>query len=165
MPSTPASAIAAVATHDDLILPLHAVVVYSDMTAGKHAIGVLKRMGAHLQDEFKMVLWRFDLIAVPRWRAIATDDVAAAGLVVFATSEADQLPDHINDWMEECLARKRGEIVAMLTLFGKRETWAVWLQDLLQINTKRQGPTSWGLLPSALAVTNTLGGLSASSGV
>jgi hypothetical protein len=132
----------------DLILPLNAVVVYDDVPAGKHAVGVLKRIGAHLQDEFRTVLWRFDLIADPRWRAIATDDVVAAGLVVFATSEPDVLPHFINEWMRECLARKRGERVAMLTLFGQREAWAVWLQDLMQICTIRPGFTARMVLPT-----------------
>jgi len=152
MTSTSASAFGTAANRNaDLILPLNAVVVYGDVPAGKHAVGVLKRMGGHLQDEFKTVLWRFDLIAVPRWRAIATDDVAAAGLIVFATSDPDQLPDFINDWMRECLERKRGELVAMLTLCGQREAWSVWLQDLLEVCTIRTALTIRVLLPSAEA--------------
>ena len=155
MASTPASVFATAANRNaDLILPLNAVVVYGDVPAGKHAVGVLKRMGGTLQDEFKTGLWRVDLIADPRWRAIATDDVAAAGLIVFATSEPDQLPDFINDWMRECLARKRGELVAMLTLLGQREAWAVWLQDLLQVCTIRPALTVRVLLGPAGAGLN-----------
>jgi len=145
---SPVSAVTGAASPKaDLILPLHAVIVYGDVPAGKHAVGVLQRMSAHLQDEFKTVLWRFDLITNPRWRAIATDDIAAAGLIVFATSDGDHLPDYINAWMQECLARKRGELVAMLTLFGQREAWAVWLQDLLETCTIRPGLTARVLMP------------------
>jgi len=143
MPLHPDCAVATMANRDaGQNLPRNAVVVFGDVPAGRHAVDGLQRIGAHLQDEFEMVLWRFDLMRDPRWRAVATDDVAAAELVVFATSWAPQMRDFINDWMQECLAWKRGKLVAMLTPQGPSEPWLVWLRDLLQIYTVRPGKSA-----------------------
>jgi hypothetical protein len=124
--------------------PLKVVVVYDDVPAGQNAMRALGRMSAHLhpQDELRPVLWRFDLVEELRWRAIATGDIVAAGLIVLATSKADQWPGFINGWMEECLARKRGEPVAMLTLCGEQDVWAVWIHDRLQCIPPQPGSSS-----------------------
>ena len=127
-------------TDSDPIMPLNVVVAYGDALAGKQAIRALRRMGAclHAQAEVKPVLWRFDLLEDPRWRALAMADADAADFIIFATSDADRLPDAVNSWSAECVARKRGQRLAIVTLFGTDDTWGVWIQDESQIRTNRQ---------------------------
>jgi hypothetical protein len=123
------------------IVPFNVVVAYEDAPAGKHAMNVLRRLGARLrpQMELQAVLWRFDLLKNPLGRDHATADADAAGLIVFAMrNEAGELPEAVNTWSAECQARRRGQRLVMLTLFGPGDTWAVWIQDETQIRTRCQ---------------------------
>jgi hypothetical protein len=128
------------ATDSDPIMPLNVVVAYGDAPAAKQAMRALRRLGTRLAapTALKPIHGRFDLLEDPCWRALATADADAADFIIFATSHADRLPDAVNSWSSECVTRKRGERLAVVTLFGADEAWAVWIQDESQISTKRQ---------------------------
>lgn len=94
------------------------VIVYDDAPAGEQAIRTLNEVARHLGERVKLrrLLWRFDLLADPDWRAEAAADAAGAGLMVVSASGS--LPRAGLDWIRAVLQHPPGGPGALVALLG-----------------------------------------------
>ena len=95
------------------------VIVYDDAPAGEHAIRTLEGVTHQLSGRITLhpLLWRFDLLEDPDWRAAATAEAVQAGLVVISTSSKGDLPAAVRDWVHAWLGMNRGT-AALAALLG-----------------------------------------------
>jgi hypothetical protein len=100
------------------------VVIYDDVPAGNHAIGVLAKLFREPEDraDLRPELWRFDFLDHPDWFALALVGAINADIVVISTSSAHGLNASLENWITLCLTRKRGTRAAVVALFGSAES-------------------------------------------
>jgi len=99
---------------------LDVVIVYDDDSAGQHAIHTLDVVTRHLGDGIKVhpLLWRFDHLEDPEWRAAATGAAVETCLVILSTSSKNELSAAVRDWIHGCLRSETGAPGAMVALLG-----------------------------------------------
>ena len=103
--------------------PLRVVLTYQDIAAGQCAMRVLNGLARGLGDdlEFQPLLWSFDLLSDPDWRAAATSDVLNADILLISTSSPNPLPDSVERWVKDAIGRKRGTDAAVVAIFGSED--------------------------------------------
>lgn len=113
------------------MMPLNVLVVYEDALAARRATEVIARLAAQAAGEFEFhrTFWRFDLLGDRAWRDVAAGDVLAADIVILATRELAAPPPAVDQWLEDCLARRGEANTALLGLFGSCDAWGISLQD------------------------------------
>lgn len=111
------------ASEPDGCRPLRVVLVYQDIADGQRAMrvlnGVVRGQGDDL--EFEPVVWSFDLLSDPEWRAAATSDALKADILLISTSSPNPLPEAVERWVEDALGRKRGTEAAIVAIFGSED--------------------------------------------
>jgi hypothetical protein len=95
-------------------------IVYEDVPAGQRAVRSLSYTEQALSEptNFYPVLWRFDLLEDPDWRAWATKDARQADLLIISVSRPSNLSANVQAWIKDWLAQKQGTAAAVAVLFG-----------------------------------------------
>lgn len=116
----PAGRMHAVTGPDDSPI-LNVVVAYDNLVAGQRAMSFLTSLADEFQGtrvEMRPQLWRFDLLDHPQWFAPALAEAIRADMLIVSTGSSNGFSQTIQDWLEECLARKHGTGAAIVALPG-----------------------------------------------
>jgi hypothetical protein len=96
-------------------LRLDALVVYEDFATGlraKHALDHAVQLLESAAD-VQVNLWRFDLLGEPGLRQRAAQEAAGADLVFLSAHGQSGLPRTVNQWFQDCFARRGSEPCAL----------------------------------------------------
>ncbi|MEW6156682.1 MAG: hypothetical protein AB1813_04580 [Verrucomicrobiota bacterium] len=98
---------------------LNVVIAYEDYECGQRARHLLERIEAKVTPDFHLnhVMWKFELLAVPALRRLATEDVLMADIILIAARENADLPPLVKDWVSAwpiAGSKKRRALVAIL---------------------------------------------------
>lgn len=110
---------------------LEVVIAYEDPPAGHRAVRALANVVREITPPMTLCpkLWRFDLLADPRFRDAVDTDADGADLFVISTSSVSEVPVAIARWVNACLARKHGTATAIVALFGPFDAWTITILD------------------------------------
>ena len=94
------------------------VLPYDDFETGKHAQEIcgnlLRLLGG--QCAFRSSSWKFDLLGHPKMQALATEEAAAANLVILAAPDRQGLPAEVKCWIQRWLLNRKNTRSALITL-------------------------------------------------
>jgi len=98
----------------------HVVIAYDDVPAGQRTMHILDRVDHAAGGTLKLcpLLWRFDILEDPGWRAEATIDTQRANLLIISTSSKGDLPAAVQEWVRSCLSQKQGHPAVVVALLG-----------------------------------------------
>jgi len=98
----------------------HVVIAYDDVPAGQRTMHILDRVDHAAGGTLKLcpLLWRFDILEDPGWRAEATIDTQRANLLIISTSSKGDLPAAVQEWVRSCLSQKQGHAAVVVALLG-----------------------------------------------
>jgi CheY-like chemotaxis protein len=98
----------------------HVVIAYDDVPAGRRTMHILDHVGRAAGGTLKLcpLLWRFDILEDPGWRAEATIDTQRANLLIISTSSKRDLPAAVQKWVRSCLSQKQGHAAVVVALLG-----------------------------------------------
>ena len=98
----------------------HVVIAYDNVPAGQRAMHTLDNVGHAAGGTLKLcpLLWRFDILEDPGWRAEATIDTQRANLLIISTSSKGDLPAAVQEWVRSCLSQKQGHDAVVVALLG-----------------------------------------------
>jgi len=99
------------------------VVAYEDFETGKRAKKTYDYLAEHLGHEcpFTNQMWKFDVLAVPKLRAMAAKDAAAADIIIIASHGTNPLPAEVRLWIELWLG-ETGRAIALVALFDSLDS-------------------------------------------
>jgi len=108
-------------------VPFSAFIAYPEIAAGRDALGVINEVlrAAPQPHVLEPMLWRFDQLANPRWRARALADAARADVIVLASTAAIGLTPAVENWMQALLAQQLGRRTTIVALLGTDEAWTI----------------------------------------
>jgi hypothetical protein len=94
------------------------VIAYENLAAGLRAKEMTERLAAQLESELevKSDLWKFEMLDHPQLRGHAATAAAAADMVVVSTGRSDELPAHVQTWIDDWLPLKKGGVTALVAL-------------------------------------------------
>jgi hypothetical protein len=97
------------------------VIAYEDFETGKHAKRtydfLVESLGRNWHFENQM--WKFDVLTIPKLREIASDDAAAADIVVISC-HGHELPAHIKAWIDSWLVEATKPLALVALFDGQR---------------------------------------------
>ena len=98
----------------------HVVIAYDDVPAGQRTMHILDRVDHAAGGTLKLcpLLWRFDILEDPGWRAEATIDTQRANLLIISTSSKGDLSAAVQEWVRSCLSQKQGHAAVVVALLG-----------------------------------------------
>jgi CheY-like chemotaxis protein len=98
----------------------HVVIAYDDVPAGQRTMHILDHVEHAAGGTLKLcpLLWRFDILEDPGWRAEATIDTQRANLLIISTSSKGDLPAAVQEWVRSCLSQKQGHPAVVVALLG-----------------------------------------------
>ena len=121
---------------------LDVLLMYQDISTGLRARRLLDHVAISLKLEvdFRVSLWKFDLLREPALLEQATEEAAKADLVFFSAHGPRDVPAAVNLWFQRWLGRKTGEPCALPVLLdlNSRDTAATNL--LLETLRALAGP-------------------------
>jgi hypothetical protein len=99
-------------------------IVYEDFATGMRAKEWLDRLCRQMDQEmeFKMELWRFDLLPASSFREEAAAHAAAADMIILSAHRSDELPASVKAWMNRWLSLKDDHSTAFVLLLDGSET-------------------------------------------
>jgi len=102
----------------DLNSALNVVIAYEDLETGKRAMKTYEYMVQQLGEQclFANQMWKFDVLAVPKLKDIASKDAAAAEIIIISAHGGRELPAEVKSWIEMWLSYKT-EASALVALF------------------------------------------------
>jgi hypothetical protein len=82
------------------------VLVYEDLETGKRARKVYDFLAGNLGEDCqcRLQMWKFDVLAIPKLRDIATRDAAEADLLIVSMRGSHALAEPVTVWIESWLA-------------------------------------------------------------
>jgi hypothetical protein len=152
----PAAASSRSSSDSDHAVPLKVTVVYDGLPAGRRAVSTITRMLNQAEEPMHLVpaLWRFDVMDDANCRARATADAVASDLLVLATDRPDALPTHVESWVSDFIARRRGTSVTILAMWGMEDEWTVSLLERSAAGGLLPATTSFAARPDSSPCTN-----------
>lgn len=99
---------------------LKVLVAYERMADGMRACRLLERVGLDSGAEGRLICswWKFEALAKTPSRRLAAIEAAEAGMIVFAATDAAELPEQIIDWISRALAKGEYHPRALVALLG-----------------------------------------------
>ncbi len=96
------------------------VIAYDDVPAGQRTMHILDHVDHAAGGTLKLcpLLWRFDILENPGWRAEATNDTQRANLLIISTSSKGDLPAAVQEWIRSCLSQMQGHAAVVVALLG-----------------------------------------------
>ena len=100
---------------------LSVVAVHEDFATGARVGEVCRTLAGELGGGCEVVNqpWLVNLLRLPRLRAIAAEDAAAADVVIVSLHDAGEFPIELKDWVEAWLQQKRDHPKVLLALFDE----------------------------------------------
>lgn len=94
------------------------LLAYEDLRAGVRARQAFEHVASKLELEvdYKVDLWKFDLLRDPALREQAVIEAARADIVFLSAHGAGELPGVVSQWLEQWLDRRGGEPAALAVL-------------------------------------------------
>jgi hypothetical protein len=82
------------------------VIAYEDFETGKQAKKTYDFLTEQLGEEFQFnnQMWKFDVLAVPKLRAMAAKDATLADIIIVSAHGHGDLPVEVKSWVEMALA-------------------------------------------------------------
>ena len=117
--------------------PIHLVIGYEDFVTGQRAMKSCQRVIDNLshQFQFQTVLWKFDVLRVPKLMKIAAEDMAEADLIVISVHGPGELPNEVKSWIEAFPSKDGGgakALVALLDVIAGHHPEAATVHSYLQ---------------------------------
>jgi hypothetical protein len=96
------------------------VLAYEDQESAGRGIQICNKIADGLGKSFELnkVMWKFDLLNVPKMRQLAGDDAATADMIIFAMHPNADLSVSVCAWIEKALgdaSEKPRALVALLS--------------------------------------------------
>ena len=103
---------------------LRVLIACEDPAAAERACAVLERLASNCQAEGRLIYqwWNFEVLGITALRALATQEAAAADLIIFAVRGHKHLPGVVDNWINRWLDLRngrRGALVALLDVGRK----------------------------------------------
>lgn len=100
--------------------PFNVVIAYEDFAAARRAKRLYESLLRALGDElaFDLSLWRFEVLALPRLREVATQQAAEANMVIVSTSAERDLGREVKQWLETGLKQRENFPTSLVALSG-----------------------------------------------
>jgi len=100
---------------------LDVLLVYEDFSTGLRARQAFDKVACQLKPDtdFKVDLWKFDLLREPALLEWAATEAAKADIVFLSAHGQDQLPKAAHSWLEQWFERRGGEPCALVVLLDK----------------------------------------------
>ena len=107
------------AARGEVQLTLDAMLIYEDLSTGLRAKRVLEHAARLLPTapNFKLAIWRFDLLREPCWRKTAMNEASVAVIGVVSAHGRKDLPKVAMGWLKQWLKRKSDESRALIVSF------------------------------------------------
>jgi hypothetical protein len=104
------------AVRGEVQLTLDAMLIYEDLSTGLRAKRVLEHAARLLPTapNFKLAIWRFDLLREPCWHRTALNEASVAVIGVVSAHGRRDLPEVVSDWLQQWLKRKSEEPRALI---------------------------------------------------
>lgn len=96
--------------------PFNVLIAYEDFESGTNAKRTYDYLVENLQDEFSLSnqMWKFDVLTIPKLRALAVQDALQADLVLVAC-HGGMLPPDVRIWLSQWTSQK-GTAAALVAL-------------------------------------------------
>jgi len=127
------------------LLPLLKVsIIHDDAGAMQRAMSTLERLELGLPNEIVRgeVSWRFELLENIAWRCRAVAEVVGSDILILAISNLEKVPVALNQWIDLCIERKRGQNAVVLGLFGPNDAWTLEWPSLAAVSPAPTGVVS-----------------------
>jgi hypothetical protein len=100
--------------------PLVVSIFYHDIAAADRAVNLVNRVTNNFNGELPVEthLWNFDVLRLEEVAEQAALKTAFADLVVVATAESQDLPAEVKRALEQALALRTGDEIAVVALLG-----------------------------------------------
>ena len=100
--------------------PFNVVIAYEDFAAARRAKRLYESLLRALGDElaFDLSLWRFEVLALPRLRDVATQQAAEANMLIVSTSTEGDLAREVKNWLEAGLKQRENFPTSLVALSG-----------------------------------------------
>jgi len=104
------------AARGEVQLTLDAMLIYEDLSTGLRAKRVLEHAARLLPTapNFKLAIWRFDLLREPCWHRTALNEASVAVIGVVSAHGRKDLPKVALNWLKQWLKRKSDESRALI---------------------------------------------------
>jgi hypothetical protein len=112
-------------------LPLDVLLLYEDATTalrGKQLLDLLAENGT-LQADFRLDLWRFDLLGAAVLRHIDPQESLDSDIVVLAAHGQAPLPPAVQSWLQRWFDRNQGEARALISLLDESARHSIAASD------------------------------------
>ena len=96
------------------------VLAYQDQESAGRGVQICNKIAHDLGKSFELnkVMWKFDLLNVPKMRQLAEEDATTADMIIFAMHQNAELSLSVCAWIEKALAdasEKPRALVALLS--------------------------------------------------
>ncbi|MDB6038452.1 MAG: hypothetical protein JWM99_2293 [Verrucomicrobiales bacterium] len=96
------------------------VLAYEDQESAGCGLQICNKIAHDLGESFELnkVMWKFDLLNVPKIRQLAAEDAATADMIIFAMHQNADLSGSVCAWIEKALkdaSEKPRALVALLS--------------------------------------------------
>jgi len=97
------------------------VLLYQDQESALRGLQTCEKISAGLGKTFEInkVMWKFDLLNLPKMRELARDDAAGADMFIFAMREDTELPQAVCTWIEDGLTEASEKPRALVALLSR----------------------------------------------
>jgi hypothetical protein len=110
---------------DDVFLPegmldcFRILLAYEDHESALRGVQICDKLSNGLGRSFELskVMWKFDLLTVPKMQQLAIEDAAVADMIIFAMHQTVELSESVCSWIEKALsnaAEKPRALVALI---------------------------------------------------
>jgi hypothetical protein len=96
------------------------VLAYQDQESAIRGLKICEKIAAGLGKTFQLnkVMWKFDLLNLPKMRELANDDAVGADMIIFAMHQDAELPQSVCTWIENALSRASEKPRALVALLS-----------------------------------------------
>ncbi len=95
------------------------VLLYQNQDTAVRGMQLCENLAAGLGKSIQLnkVMWKFDLLDLPKMRELANDDASGADMIIFAMAQNTELPTSICAWIEDGLTPASEKSRALVALF------------------------------------------------
>lgn len=97
------------------------LLAYQDQESAGHGVQICDKLARGLGKSFELtkVMWKFDLLNVPKMQQLAIEDATTADMIIFAMHQNAELSHSVCAWIEKALARASEKPRALVALVDR----------------------------------------------